>query len=104
MHKFQAKALQPERKWTERRGPRQFLLCSAHSRVSKITGDNNLSPLDFVSVSIAQLDNNYFKNLLSGHGLFTSDQELFTNGQGSTMQIVNANAHYEESFLIQYAA
>ena len=65
-------------------------------------GDNNLSPLDYVRP--AQFDNNYFKNLLSGRGLLTSDQELLTNGQGSTMQLVNAYAQYEGSFLVQFAA
>jgi len=67
----------------------------------KSGGDNNLSPLDFVSPT--KFDNYYFKNLLSGYGLLNSDEELFAKGQGTTMETVKAYAENEELFLQQFA-
>eukprot|EP00253_Pinus_taeda_P022282 PITA_22282 len=67
----------------------------------KSGGDNNLSPLDFVSPT--KFDNYYFKNLRSGYGLLNSDEELFAKGQGTTMETVKAYAENEELFLQQFA-
>jgi len=67
----------------------------------KSGGDNNLSPLDFVSPT--KFDNYYFKNLMSGRGLLNTDEELFAKGKGRTMEVVKAYAENEELFLIQFA-
>jgi len=67
----------------------------------KSGGDNNLSPLDFVSPT--KFDNYYFKNLMSGHGLLNTDEELFAKGKGKTMEVVKAYAENEELFLKQFA-
>ena len=52
----------------------------------KSGGDNNISPLDFASP--AKFDNVYFKLILWGKGLLTSDEVLFTGSAGTTMQLV----------------
>jgi peroxidase len=54
-------------------------------------------------VSPTKFDNYYFKNLVSGHGLLNTDEELFAKGQGETMEIVKAYAENEELFLKQFA-
>lgn len=73
------------------------------SRCPKSGGDNNLFPLDLVSPT--KFDNYYFKNLVSGHGLLSSDEELFSKGQGKkTMELVKTYAGNEELFLKQFAA
>eukprot|EP01018_Ginkgo_biloba_P033242 Gb_27961 [translate_table: standard] len=63
-------------------------------------GDNNLSPLDFVSPT--KFDNFYFKNLLSGRGLLNSDEVLFTKSR-NIMEIVKSYAADEWLFLRQFA-
>jgi len=70
-------------------------------RCPKSGGDNNLSPLDLLTPT--KFDNYYFKNLVSGHGLLNTDEELFAKGQGKTMEIVKAYAENEELFLKQFA-
>jgi len=67
----------------------------------KSGGDNNLFPLDFVSPT--KFDNYYFKNLLSGHGLLNTDEELFSKGQAKTRKLVKEYAENKELFLKQYA-
>ncbi|CAN1323305.1 Peroxidase 9 [Linum perenne] len=63
-----------------------------------IGGDNNISPLDFASP--ARFDNTYFKLILSGKGLLTSDQVLFT---GDTLQLVKSYAEDQQIFFNQFA-
>ncbi|XP_057975432.1 peroxidase 9 [Malania oleifera] len=69
-------------------------------------GDNNISPLDLASP--AKFDNTYFKLLLWGRGLLTSDQVLLTgNGNGNfnakTMELVRSYAEDEALFFHQFA-
>lgn len=72
-------------------------------------GDNNISPLDFASP--AKFDNAYFKLILFGKGLLTSDQVLLTgNGNGNgignagkTMELVKTYADDESLFFQQFA-
>jgi peroxidase len=52
----------------------------------KSGGDNNISPLDLASP--AKFDNTYFKLLLWGKGLLTSDEVLYTGKVGKTIQLV----------------
>ncbi|XP_024976800.1 peroxidase 9-like [Cynara cardunculus var. scolymus] len=56
----------------------------------KTGGDSNISPLDLASP--ATFDNTYFKLILSGKGLLTSDQVLLAGNLGKTMQLVKAFA------------
>ncbi|KAJ6800798.1 peroxidase 72-like [Iris pallida] len=63
-------------------------------------GDQNLSPLDFVSP--ARFDNHYFKNIVAGKGLLSSDEVLFTKS-AATMELVELYAHNNELFLEQFA-
>ncbi|PSS19809.1 Peroxidase [Actinidia chinensis var. chinensis] len=67
----------------------------------KTGGDNNLSPLDFASP--AKFDNTYFKLVLWGKGLLTSDEVLLTGNVGKTMELVKAYATDEELFFGQFA-
>ncbi|PIN15752.1 Peroxidase [Handroanthus impetiginosus] len=62
-------------------------------------GDNNLSPLDFVSPTV--FDINYFKNLISMRGLLHSDQQLFNNG--STDAQVRAYSTNSAAFFNDFA-
>ena len=64
-------------------------------------GDNNISPLDFGSP--AKFDNTYFKLLLGGKGLLTSDEVLFTGNVGNTMALVKNYAEDEALFFDQFA-
>ncbi|KAF5747141.1 Peroxidase 9 -like protein [Tripterygium wilfordii] len=65
-------------------------------------GDNNISPLDFGSP--ATFDNTYFKLILWGKGLLTSDEVLLTgNAAGKTRQLVKAYAEDEVAFFNQFA-
>ncbi|KAG6618231.1 hypothetical protein I3843_07G154100 [Carya illinoinensis] len=64
-------------------------------------GDNNISPLDFASP--ARFDNIYFKLILWGKGLLTSDQVLFTGSPGTTMELVKRYAEDEGLFFNQFA-
>jgi peroxidase len=64
-------------------------------------GDNNISPLDFASP--ARFDNTYFKLLLWGKGLLTSDEVLFTGSVGTTMELVKKYAEDEGLFFDQFA-
>ncbi|KAL7175285.1 hypothetical protein ACSBR2_028985 [Camellia fascicularis] len=67
----------------------------------KAGGDNNLSPLDFTSP--AKFDNMYFKLLLWGKGLLTSDEVLLTGKVGKTVELVKAYAMDEGLFFRQFA-
>ena len=71
------------------------------SKCPKSGGDNNLSPLDFVSPT--KFDNYYFKHLISEHGLLNSDEELFAKGKGKTMELVKTYAENEDLFFKQFA-
>ncbi|KAL6982738.1 peroxidase [Sarracenia purpurea var. burkii] len=64
-------------------------------------GDNNLSPLDFASP--AKFDNTYFKLILWGKGLLTSDEVLLTGDAGETTELVKAYAQDESLFFGQFA-
>ncbi|CAL1355784.1 unnamed protein product [Linum trigynum] len=64
-------------------------------------GDNNNSPLD--ASSPARFDNTYFKLILWGKGLLTSDQVLFSGNVGNTMQLVKRYAEDEGLFFEQFA-
>ncbi|KAJ4840113.1 Peroxidase 9 [Turnera subulata] len=64
-------------------------------------GDNNISPLDIASP--ARFDNTYFKLILWGRGLLTSDEVLFTGNIGKTMELVKAYAKDEGLFFQQFA-
>ncbi|KAJ8762352.1 hypothetical protein K2173_007510 [Erythroxylum novogranatense] len=64
-------------------------------------GDNNLSPLDFASP--ASFDNAYFKLILWGKGLLTSDEVLYTGNVGETMDLVKKYAEDEGTFFDQFA-
>ena len=67
----------------------------------KSGGDNNFSPLDFACP--AKFDNVYFKLILWGKGLLTSDEVLFTGSVGTTMQLVKRYAEDESLFFDQIA-
>ncbi|CAE5959479.1 unnamed protein product [Arabidopsis arenosa] len=64
-------------------------------------GDNNISPLDLASPS--RFDNTYFKLLLWGKGLLTSDEVLLTGNVGKTGSLVKAYAEDERLFFQQFA-
>ncbi|CAA0843419.1 Peroxidase 9 [Striga hermonthica] len=65
----------------------------------KIVGDNNISPLDFTSP--VKFDNSYFKLLLWGKGLLSSDQVLLT---GKTAELVRMFAEDEALFFHQFSS
>uniref|UniRef100_A0A7N2KSF6 peroxidase n=2 Tax=Quercus lobata TaxID=97700 RepID=A0A7N2KSF6_QUELO len=67
----------------------------------KSGGDNNISPLEFASP--AKFDNTYFKLILWGKGLLTSDEVLFTGSAGTTMQLVKRYAEDGSLFFDQFA-
>ncbi|KAJ3694296.1 hypothetical protein LUZ60_009776 [Juncus effusus] len=62
--------------------------------------DNNLFVLD--QVSPTKFDNFYFKNILYGKGLLSSDEILFTKS-GQTMALVKLYAENNEAFAEQFA-
>lgn len=67
----------------------------------KSGGDNNISPLDFASP--VKFDNTYFKLILWGKGLLTSDEVLFTGNIGRTMELVKSYAEDDGLFFDQFA-
>ncbi|KAA8537583.1 hypothetical protein F0562_027191 [Nyssa sinensis] len=67
----------------------------------KTGGDNNISPLDFASPS--RFDNTYFKLILWGKGLLTSDAVLLTGKVGKTMELVKSYADDEGLFFSHFA-
>ncbi|XP_058088301.1 peroxidase 9 [Magnolia sinica] len=64
-------------------------------------GDNNISPLDFISPS--KFDNYYFKLILWGKGLLNSDEVLLTGNGFNTMGLVKSYAEDEGLFFNQFA-
>ncbi|KAL6215684.1 hypothetical protein ACLB2K_015112 [Fragaria x ananassa] len=64
-------------------------------------GDNNISPLDFASP--ARFDNSYFRLILMGKGLLTSDQVLLTGNVGKTMDLVKSFSDDEGLFFQHFA-
>lgn len=64
-------------------------------------GDNNISPLDLASP--AKFDNTYFKLLIWGKGLLTSDEVLYTGKAGRTIQLVKRFAEDEGLFFEHFA-
>lgn len=64
-------------------------------------GNNNISPLDFASP--VKFDNTYFKLILWGKGLLTSDEVLLTGKVRNTMKLVKAYAENESLFFQQFA-
>ncbi|KAF3447295.1 hypothetical protein FNV43_RR12478 [Rhamnella rubrinervis] len=64
-------------------------------------GDNNISPLDLASP--ARFDNTYFKLILLGKGLLTSDEVLLTGNVGNTVSLVKSYAEDENLFSEQFA-
>ncbi|KAJ6953158.1 class III peroxidase [Populus alba x Populus x berolinensis] len=67
----------------------------------KTGGDSNISPLDLASP--AKFDNTYFKLLLRGKGLLTSDEVLYTGEVGKTIQLVKRYAEDEGRFFEHFA-
>lgn len=67
----------------------------------KSGGDSNISPLDLASP--AKFDNTYFKLLLRGKGLLTSDEVLYTGKVGKTIQLVKRYAEDEGRFFEHFA-
>ncbi|KAM0019091.1 putative peroxidase [Helianthus debilis subsp. tardiflorus] len=67
----------------------------------KTGGDNNISPLDLASP--VTFDNTYFKLIMSGKGLLTSDQVLLSGKLGKTMQLVKAFADDHTLFFNHFA-
>ncbi|XP_071731505.1 peroxidase 9-like [Rutidosis leptorrhynchoides] len=67
----------------------------------KTEGDNNISPLDFSSP--VRFDNTYFKLIMWGKGLLTSDQVLLTGNVEETMFLVKAFAEDDALFFDQFA-
>ena len=63
-------------------------------------GDNNLFPLDFVTP--AKFDNFYYKNLLAGKGLLSSDEVLLTKS-AETAALVKAYAADVNLFFQHFA-
>lgn len=64
-------------------------------------GDNNISPLDLASP--AKFDNTYFKLILWGKGLLSSDEVLLTANVGKTTELVKSYAEDEGLFFSQFA-
>lgn len=67
----------------------------------KTGGDNNISPLDFSTP--VRFDNTYFKLIMWGKGLLTSDQVLLTGNVEETMFLVKAFAEDDALFFDQFA-
>ncbi|KAK4746266.1 hypothetical protein SAY87_012578 [Trapa incisa] len=64
-------------------------------------GDNNITPLDVASP--ARFDNTYFKLILWGKGLLTSDEVLLTGRVQKTMELVKTYADNEALFFEQFS-
>lgn len=64
-------------------------------------GDNNISPLDFASP--IKFDNTYFKLILLGKGLLTSDEVLLTGNAKRVTELVKTFAIDEGIFFSQFA-
>ncbi|XP_072999181.1 peroxidase 9 [Typha latifolia] len=64
-------------------------------------GDNNLSPLDFVSPT--KFDNYYFKLIVQGKGLLNSDEVLLTGNNAKTTELVKSYAEDEALFFNHFA-
>lgn len=64
-------------------------------------GDNNISPLDLASP--IRFDNTYFKLILLGKGLLTSDEVLLTGNVGKVAQLVKKYADDGDLFFEQFA-
>ncbi|XP_057766031.1 peroxidase 9-like [Salvia miltiorrhiza] len=67
----------------------------------KVGGDSNVSPLDFSSPR--RFDNTYFKLLLEGRGLLTSDEVLLTGNVRKTVDLVKSYAENEALFFHHFA-
>ena len=70
------------------------------TRCPRSGGDNNLFFLDPPSPTV--FDNSYFRNILAGRGLLSSDQVLFTRS-AATRRLVRLYAQDQELFLRQFA-
>ncbi|XP_039143646.1 peroxidase 72-like isoform X2 [Dioscorea cayenensis subsp. rotundata] len=70
------------------------------SRCPRSGGDQNLFPLDLASPT--KFDNQYFKNIVAGKGLLSSDEILFTKSK-ATMELVNKYAKSVDSFFKQFS-
>ncbi|KAL9259757.1 Peroxidase 9-like protein, partial [Drosera capensis] len=64
-------------------------------------GDNNLSPLDYASP--VRFDNTYYKLIMGGRGLLTSDEVLLTENVPNIVALVKAYAEDEDLFMNQFA-
>ncbi|KAL0418292.1 UNVERIFIED_CONTAM: Peroxidase 72 [Sesamum radiatum] len=62
--------------------------------------DANLFPLDFSTPT--KFDNSYFKNLVSGKGLLSSDRALVSNKNRLSMELVKIFAESNELFFKQF--
>ncbi|XP_051149759.1 peroxidase 9-like [Andrographis paniculata] len=71
------------------------------SSCPKVGGDNNVSPLDVSSP--VRFDNTYFKLLLSGKGLLSSDEVLFAGNEQKAAELVRTYADDEDRFFHQFA-
>ncbi|KAI3460349.1 hypothetical protein Pfo_017012 [Paulownia fortunei] len=67
----------------------------------KVGGDNNISPLDVSSP--VRFDNTYFKLILWGKGLLSSDEVLLPGKVRKTMELVRSYAENEALFFHQFA-
>ncbi|KAL7598551.1 peroxidase 9 [Lactuca sativa] len=67
----------------------------------KTGGDSNISPLD--RTSPMTFDNTYFKLIMSGKGLLTSDQVLLSGNLGKTMELVKHFADDHVLFFRHFA-
>lgn len=67
----------------------------------KTGGDNNITPLDVASP--VKFDNTYYKLILYGKGLLTSDEVLLTGKVARTMELVKNYAANEALFFHQFA-
>ncbi|KAL0436995.1 UNVERIFIED_CONTAM: Peroxidase 72 [Sesamum radiatum] len=80
-------------------------LSGSHSigsaRCSSGAGDENLFPLDVSTPT--KFDNSYFKNLVSGKGLLSSDRALVSNKSRLSMEVVKIFAESNEIFFKQFA-
>ncbi|GMH13908.1 hypothetical protein Nepgr_015749 [Nepenthes gracilis] len=64
-------------------------------------GDSNISPLDYASPQ--RFDNTYFKLILGGRGLLTSEEVLLTGNIANVVELVKAYAEDEGLFFNQFA-